>query len=108
MFISRILHTSNVCAKQAEEFPWMTTRIGCLAGGIRQWAKRRKKEAVEGEGGYRKSDRRKRRHQITSHQITSCSGAEKLKRIKDAEGRGRGEWIRENGMKWESWDRASG
>ena len=27
-----------------------------------------------------------------------------IKRIKDTEGRGRREWVRENGLRWESWD----
>ena len=28
----------------------------------------------------------------------------KTKRIKDVEGRGRREWVRENGVRWDSWD----
>ena len=39
---------ADVCAKLQKACLWMTTRSGCPGGGIRQWAKRRKKESMEG------------------------------------------------------------
>ena len=52
---------------------------------------------------------------IRSWWITRCGEEEetpdhivfrcrKIKRMKYAKGRGRREWVRENGMKWDSWD----
>ena len=77
-------------------------------GGIRQWAKQRKRENV-GEGGdimramgwRRKAEYPKcgEEEQTPDHIVFRCG---KVRRVKDK--KGRREWTRENGMRWDSWD----
>ena len=86
---------------------WMT------GGGIRQWAKRRKQENV-GRGGKgigrwweKKIGRTEEEvcpkcgeeEQTPDHIVFRCG---KVRRVRDE--RGRREWARENGMRWDSWD----
>ena len=96
----------------------MATRNGCLGVGIGQCVKRRKKENVEEGAGIRRAMGWKRKAVMSyfrlrggvdgggatpDHIVFQCR--EVRSRLKDE--RGRGEWVRENDSRWDSWDSLS-
>ena len=126
----------------AEGVPLDDHKKWMSGGGIRQWAKQRKRRYLEGDvsedavivramrwrrkavtnycrlrGGKgigrwwdekmgRVEDKRCPRceegeEQMPDHIVFRCR---KVRRVKDIEGRGRREWAREAGMRWDSWD----
>ena len=133
---------ADMCAKQAAEgVPLDDHEKWMSGGGIRQWAKQRKRRYLEGEGnedavigramGWRQKavtnycrlrggkgigrwwdkkigrvgeagcPRWEEEEETPDHIVFWCR---KVRRVKDERGRGRREWAKEAGMRWDSWD----
>ena len=98
---------ADVLAKNAAEGVPQDDHDRWMSGGIRQWAKQRKRDYLEeGEDaviGRAMGWRRKAATNYPEHIVFRCG---KVRRVKDE--RGRRDWARENGMRWDRWHPKSG